>query len=369
MTGVRVLFITRKYPPSVGGMETWSKELHAAFDAIGADVELHKPASDHIGRPSLAQMVAFFASAAWKLARHGRRYDAVLLGDFALANLAIVAKLATFGRVRTVVQLHGMDLYFLRKRGPVALLYRALSRIVAGSGVLDATIANSRAIAGEAARHRLPVPAVIPLATVAPPVEVLQGARRTRQVLFAGRLIRYKGLSWFVREVWPHVDPSLELLVAGAVWDASERAVLEHQPRIRYLGVMPYERLPALRAGVLACIMPNVPPAATEQDEGFGLVALEGPAVGTPTIASSCGGIPDAVVDGVTGFLLPPLDAQAWVDCIDRVARWSEAEREAFGVRAREHVLAHYRWDRVARQTLDVLADRPLPRTAAGPAA
>lgn len=352
---MRVLFITRKYPPSVGGMETWSKELHAAFETIGAGVDLHKPASDHIGRPSLLQMAGFFLSAAWKLLRHGRRYDAVLLGDFALATVAIVAKVATFGRLRTVVQLHGNDLYFLRKRGPVAGMYRLLCRLVVASGALDATIANSRAIRDEAARNRLPVPAVIPLATVAPPADVLQPGPRTRRLLFAGRLIRYKGLSWFVREVWPHVDPSLELLVAGQVWDESERAALEGQPRIRYLGVVPYAALPALRATLLACIMPNVPPTETEQDEGFGLVALEGPAVGTPTIASACGGIPDAIADGVTGFLLPPLDARAWIDCIDRVAAWRDSERDAFAARARDYILEHYRWERVARQTLDVL--------------
>jgi glycosyltransferase involved in cell wall biosynthesis len=352
---MRLLFITRKYPPSVGGMETWSKEIDAAFRAAGQDVDLHKPATDHIGRPSLLQMVAFFASASWKLVRHARRYDAVLLGDFALATVAIVAKLASFGRLRTVVQLHGNDLYFMRKRGPVALLYRALCRLVVATGALDATIANSHAIREEASRHRLPVPAVVPLGTVAPPADVLHEGARAQQVLFAGRLIRYKGLSWFVREVWPHVDPSLELLVAGQVWDESERAALDGQPRVRYLGVMPYAELPAMRAQLLACIMPNVPPTSTEQDEGFGLVALEAPAVGTPTVATRCGGIPDAVVDGVTGFLVAPGDANAFAARLNAIARWSDEERRAFGERARACVLERYAWPRVAHDTLAVL--------------
>jgi glycosyltransferase involved in cell wall biosynthesis len=349
-----VLFITRKYPPSVGGMETWSKEFHAAARALGRDVELLKPATDHIGRPGLRQMATFFFEAAWRLVRDGQRFDAVLLGDFALAPLAIVAKLATFGKLRTVVQLHGMDLYFLRKRGPVAMLYRALSAFVVGSQAIDATIANSRAIRDEAIRRGLPVPTVVPLGTHVPAVDA--HAPRTRRILFTGRLIRYKGLSWFLREVWPHVDPSLELLVAGQAWDASERSAMDGVPRVRYLGVMAYDALPALRATMLACIMPNVPPTATEQDEGFGLVALESPAVGTPTIASACGGIPDAVADGVTGFLLPPLDARAWIDCLHRIAGWTDAEREAFAVRARDHVRTHYGWERVARDTLDILA-------------
>jgi hypothetical protein len=67
-------------------METWSKEFHAAARALGRDVELLKPATDHIGRPGLRQMATFFFEAAWRLVRDGQRFDAVLLGDFALAR-------------------------------------------------------------------------------------------------------------------------------------------------------------------------------------------------------------------------------------------------------------------------------------------
>jgi phosphatidylinositol alpha-1,6-mannosyltransferase len=353
---MRVLFITRKFPPSVGGMETWSKAFHAACGEIGQDVDLLKPATDHIGRPSLWQMAAFALSASWTLVRHGRRYDAVLLGDFALASLAIVAKLATFGRLRTVVQLHGNDLYYLRQRGVVPMLYRALCAFVVGSGAIDATVANSHAIRDEAAMRGLPASVVVPLATVAPPDDAVVRVPRARRVVFAGRLIRYKGLSWFVRQVWPHVDPSLELVVAGGVWDADEHASLAGQPRIRYLGTLDPATLQDLRATSIACIMPNVRPTANEQDEGFGLAALESPAVGTPIVASACGGLPDAVADGVTGFLLPPGDADAWAACLHRIAGWSDEERIAFGTRARAHILEHATWPRVARDTLAVLA-------------
>ncbi|KGQ20809.1 Glycosyl transferase, group 1 [Lysobacter dokdonensis DS-58] len=355
---MRALFVTRKFPPSVGGMETWSKEFHAACVASGADVDLLKPASDHIGRPSLAQMAAFFASASWALVRHGRRYEAVLLGDFALATLAIVAKLATFGRIRTVVQLHGNDLYFMRQRGLVPTLYRALCAFVVGTRAIDATVANSRAIRDEAAMRGLPASVVVPLATHAPADDALVQQPRAMRLVFAGRLIRYKGLSWFVRTVWPKLDPTFELVVAGGVWDAEERACLEGDARIRYVGALDPAALQALRATAIACIMPNVRPQANEQDEGFGLAALESPAVGTPILASACGGLPDAVTDGVTGFLLPPGDADAWVACLHRVARWTAGERIAFGTRARAHILEHATWDRVARDTLAVLAAR-----------
>ena len=336
-------------------METYSRELYEALRDLPADVVLHGPAPSMVGRPSLWQMARFFAGACWTLLRHGRAFDTLLLGDFALASLAPVAKLASLGRLRVVVSLHGNDLYFMRKRTWDARLYRLLARVVVGSGALDAGVANSNAIRAEAERNGIAPVTVVPLATTAPPATVMDVSRKPLLV-FTSRLIRYKGLSWFVREVWPHLDPQLELVVAGQVWDEEELASLLDEPRIRYLGPLPHADLPALRASAIASIMPNRPPAAGEQDEGFGLVALEGPVVGTPTVASRCGGLPDAVADGITGFLLPPMDASAWIRCLNDIATWPAERRQAFAGRARQYTLDHYNWRLVAQRTLAVLA-------------
>lgn len=50
--------------------------------------------------------------------------------------------------------------------------------------------------------------------------------------------------------------------------------------------------------------------------ETYGLVALEAAASGVPVIAAAAGGLVEAVVDGVTGVLLPGRDPQAWADAI-----------------------------------------------------
>lgn len=358
---MRILFVTRKFPPSTGGMEVYSQQLHAALGTLpGVEVDLVKPGVGYRGRPSLLQMARFCLRATVVLLARARRYDAVLLGDFAIAALAVPAKIGSLGRARTVVALHGNDLYFMRGRRLLPALYRMLGRCVAASGTVDAAVANSDAIRQEAGRRGLRAPVtVVPLGTSlpAPP----PAPTREPVLLFAGRLIRYKGLAWFVREVWPHVDPRLVLHVAGPVWDPSELECLRDQPRIHYLGTLPPDALPALRAAAIACVMPNLPPGPHEQDEGFGLAALEGPAVGTPTLASSCGGLVDAVVEGVTGFLLPPRDPAAWIACINAVAGWDEPRRRAFGERARDHVGAHFNWTLTAERTLSVLSgNRPV---------
>lgn len=352
---MQLLFITRKFPPSVGGMEIYSQEIHRAMmRSEEVDVTLFAPRTAILGRPSLTRMIAFFASACAHLWRHRHEYDAVLIGDFAIASLASITRLFSGKGTRIGVALHGQDVYFLRRRSPSALLYRAIARLVIASNAIDVAIANSHAIRDEANSHGIRNVTVIPLATTLPDVSSMKRAHPPR-LLFAGRLIRYKGLSWFIEHVWPHLDPRLELHVAGEVWDDEEAASLESAPRIHYLGKVDHQDLPALRSSAIACIMPNRPPAPGEQDEGFGLSALESAAAGTPIVAARTGGLPDAIVDGITGFLVEPMDAAAWVSCLQGILGWSDGERDDFAARARSEIERAYNWDLVARRTLACL--------------
>ncbi len=73
---------------------------------------------------------------------------------------------------------------------------------------------------------------------------------------------------------------------------------------------------------------------------------LEAMAVGLPVIACAVGGIPEAIVDGKTGLLVPPDDAGAMAGAIDRIFR-NPAEAEQIGLAARRHVEAHYSFARM----------------------
>lgn len=361
---MRLLFITRKFPPSVGGMEVYSLELDRAIRGMGVDIDLHAPRTPILGRPSLWQIVRFFIGACLHVVRRGRRYDAILIGDFAIASVACIARLFTATTTRIGVSLHGQDLYFMRRNSMAARLYRAIGWLVLRSGSLDVAIANSAAIRQEALARGFRRVAVVPLATSPTDVAGVGRADPSRLV-FAGRLIRYKGLSWFVEHVWPHLDPRLELHVAGEVWDEEDRRCLDGDPRIHYLGKVDHAALPALRASAIACIMPNRPPAAGEQDEGFGLSALESAAAGTPIVAARTGGLPDAVVEGVTGFLVDPLDAAGWIARLSDITTWSDAQRERFSAGARDEIRRNYNWPLVARRTVALLDPaNPLPGTA-----
>jgi glycosyltransferase involved in cell wall biosynthesis len=130
-----------------------------------------------------------------------------------------------------------------------------------------------------------------------------------------GRLVRRKGVEWFVREVLPALPAHVHYVVAGdgperpAILDAAGRAGVAG--RVHLLGhVDPLARAQVL-GGSDIFVQPNVP--VVGDMEGFGLVVVEAAMTGTPVVAARLEGISDAVADGETGVLVAPGDARAWI--------------------------------------------------------
>ena len=73
---------------------------------------------------------------------------------------------------------------------------------------------------------------------------------------------------------------------------------------------------------------------------------LEGMFAGLPVVSTDVGGIPEMVVDGETGFLVPPGDTQAIAERLEVLAR-DPALRGSMGETGRERVLRRYSVDRL----------------------
>lgn len=75
--------------------------------------------------------------------------------------------------------------------------------------------------------------------------------------------------------------------------------------------------------------------------EGMPIAVLEAMAMGLPVVASAVGGTPEAVIDGETGYLVPPRDARALADRLATIAADTEA-RERMGAAGRDVVHQHF---------------------------
>jgi phosphatidyl-myo-inositol dimannoside synthase len=104
--------------------------------------------------------------------------------------------------------------------------------------------------------------------------------------------------------------PDVQLAIAGA---GRDRARLGRRARSHttFLGRVPDAELPALYACADVFAMCCRERWAGLEAEGFGIVFLEAAACGVPSVAGRSGGAHEAVVDGETGFVVPPRDVSA----------------------------------------------------------
>jgi glycosyltransferase involved in cell wall biosynthesis len=90
--------------------------------------------------------------------------------------------------------------------------------------------------------------------------------------------------------------------------------------------------------------------------EPFGIINLEAMACQTPVVASAVGGILEVVVDGETGFLVPPADPHALATSIRNVLD-DPARARAMGRAGRKRVEDKFSWASVAARTEEVYAE------------
>jgi len=190
-------------------------------------------------------------------------------------------------------------------------------------------------------------------------------------VLFVGRITRQKGIVHLVRAI-RHLDPGIGVVLCAGQPDTPEiaremadgvAAAQAERPNVVWIGEMvSREEVRQLysRASVFCC--PSV-------YEPFGIINLEAAACETPVVASAVGGIPEVVVDGETGLLVPVElrldDPMSPVDP-DRFERnlagaintlmTDAGTRELMGRAGRRRAVEHFGWSAIARQTADLYA-------------
>ena len=345
-SGTPLIFVTRKWPPAMGGMETYCLKLVEELRKRH-DVGLFAlPGAADGSVPGAGKLVGFGLTTARRILLGRPLPDLIHVGDMACWPFALLARLRR-PSIRIVMSAHGTDVSYGRRAGLRGWLYRTYLRTGAALLSPARVIANSEATAEACRQAGFRRVEIVPLASdfLAPASMPGPGSR----VLFAGRLIRRKGLSWFVVNVLPLLPKDIGLDVAGSLWSDAEAVALADQ-RVNYLGVLDQSALVNAYASALCVVVPNIE-MANGEFEGFGLVAVEAAAAGGVALASDIGGLRSAVKDGVTGFLVEPGDAAAWAAKIVEIRNWKSSQRDAFVAASVTKVRAHFSWDRVARET------------------
>ncbi len=191
----------------------------------------------------------------------------------------------------------------------------------------------------------------------------LPGRKNGRMVIsYIGRLAADKGITE-LHQAWQTLKidfPNLHLLLVGPLESedpVSKEIVsaLESDERVHMTGLVvetaPYYALSDV------VVLPT-------HREGFSNVLLEAGAMRVPAVASRVAGCVDAIVDGVTGTLVPPRDSQTLADAIREYLQ-DPGLRARHGQAGRERVLKDFQpemmWEALYNEYVQLLRDKDLP--------
>ncbi len=144
------------------------------------------------------------------------------------------------------------------------------------------------------------------------------------------RLVKRKGIAWFVDSVFPILPPQTIFLVLGNGPELRAiRAVIRRrklQSRVHLMLNVPDSLRDLVYDAADILVMPNI--IVPGDREGFGIVNVEAGMHDLPVVSSNIEGIRDAVIDGVTGRLVRAEDPVAFVEAIATLRSWDCASQE-----------------------------------------
>lgn len=352
---MKILFITRAYPPVVGGIENHNYALSRWLPEF-IDT---KTVANRFGKIFLPLFLPL--STAYALFAMSRR-DVLVLGDGVMAVVGWVVKTIYGRRKRVICVLHGLDITYslpLYQRLWVKHFIPACDQLIA--------VSNETIRVG--VQYGIPqslfsfIPNGVDTEQFKPKdisrdkLASLLGCNIEGKfvLLTAGRLITRKGVDWFVRNVMPVLPEKVIYVVSGSgpALENIRKAISETgmRDRVFMLGHVSDSEREILLNTCDLFIQPNIPVAGDM--EGFGLAVLEAASTGLPVIAAKLEGLNDAISDHENGFLVEPLNRGAFRETIISLIE-DESARKKYAVLAREYTAKHFHWRSIAKQYVEV---------------
>lgn len=361
MKNKKVLCITRKYPPEVGGMENYCYNVFSTLQAEAPETKIVA-----LGKKQ-KHLIWFFPYAIFYVMFNIHKYDVLLLGDGLMCFVGVVAKLFN-KKIKRLTIIHGLDFLY---GNPI---YQAYIRLWLKKSS-DVFVCNSHGTLEALDKWGISSSTVI-----SPGIDVLQ-IRNDKEnhnimeksaflqkyaidekdlvLITVGRLVKRKGVEWFVNNVMLELKGKpVKYFIIG---DGGERANIENaisskqlQSQVQMLGRVSDEELEACYRYSDVFIMPNI--HVDNDMEGFGMVAVEASLNGLIVLASGIEGITDAIIDGKNGYLLESGNAKAYVNFINDMLADKEKYKEnveAFS----KYTADNYSWEYICGQYKDLISE------------
>jgi glycosyltransferase involved in cell wall biosynthesis len=382
---MEILFITHKYPPTIGGMEKQSFEL---TDRMAKNHKVHLHA--YTGEGSKLKWFLNLKKNVKITLRDNPNIDLIHVNDGLMAAACLWLKKYT--EIPVIATYHGLDITF-----PSWIFQKIVVKIMHR---YDGAICVSRATAKACLERGFDKEKVytvlngvdhdladIPIdpdfkSRVENDLNISFEGKKI--VLTMGRAVKRKGFSWFLKNVVPQLDDNIIFfmigplnrdlgllervvnvlpkflsgnlqLMFGMATDVEAITAALESPNtsnsVFHLGKVSFKDLMQYLSLADIFVMPNI--KVKGDAEGFGLVALEASLRGTPVFAAGIEGITDAVRSGKNGIQLPSGDANVWSKTLNTLSK-DEKRLVHMSKTAVETTLKDYGWDKMVSEYEEV---------------
>ncbi len=343
---MKVLFITRKYPPQVGGMEKYSYDLIKHFPAEKKVISLNK---------SQIHLIWFLPYALIKAIYLSRKVDLIFLCDGLLAPIGFIIKIITKKPVISAVM--GLDVTYNNK------IYQNIN--VRSLKHLDGIISISIATINECLKRNIAKEKII-FIPIGVNYKISNNNKSKNELskfikkdisnkkifITVGRLVERKGVEWFVTNVIPKLSNDIVYLIIGdgPNKDNINNAVINNKAKnkVFLLGRISDTELDLIYSTADIFIMPNI--KVNNDLEGFGIVAIEASSHGLPVIASRLEGIQDAIINNKTGFFAEPENASSFINKINEILTMQEYNKSNLRSEIHQNTIKYYSWNNIMNQ-------------------
>lgn len=354
---MNVAILVKEFPPDViGGTETQTFRMAGELQQRGHDVTVYTkaypesdtldPEFDLVRVPnwrytSVTSTATFLLGAIVYLLWNHRRHDVlqcmmVYPNGFAGYILEIVTGLPSFAWIR------GGDYYFMKDTFGKRWMIR---QVVESQLVLVQTQSVREDVLSEFPGANLRI--------LGNGVDIPGETADGDAVIFVGRLKKQKGVSVLLRAL-EGLDQRLFIVGDGPERGRLESLAASLEVDVTFTGeVSPNEVGKYLRRGTVF-VLPSI------RGEGLPNAVLEAMAVGLPVIGTATGGVADAILEGETGFVIPPGSEELLRDRIHTICN-SEELQNRMGRNARRYVEDNHSWATVLSKLeciYDLVTDR-----------
>lgn len=363
----RLLLLAETFPPSIGGIQSYLSGLWGALPATRSFVVASRQVGDRQWDVQRRYAITRAATRAWTYPRwrfawraaqrlvRTERIEAVVCGKALFEGRTAERLSAEFG-IPYVICTHGTEIHtwlnhrrtradllrVLRKAGRVVVVNEPMKKLLLSLGVAERALV--KIYGGVTDDHLGSVSGLDEF-------RVRHHLQGKRVITAAGRLVPRKGFEVLIR-AFPGVlraIPGAHLLVVG---HGPERGRLEAiTDELGIVGGVTFTGGVSdddfRRAIAVAEVFALTPYDWSEDPEGFGIVYLEAAAAGKAAVGTRAGGVPEAVLDGQTGMLVPPGDAEETAHALSSLLS-DGSLRQRLGTAAWERVSREFRWPRRA---------------------